>query len=195
MRGLQKLLWAGLLLAGAGTAQAGGSISGAVGWRQLGGDQWREFGAEGQPLFGVLADIRIGQTPLYGFAGVQASARSLDDRPEYGFYDGSIAVVDVSLGLKLMRTQGLFRPYAAAGVTSSGVAISYEDEYHDDYDDSDQAFGYFVGGGAQFRVARHLVAGLDLRWIVGTEQLDLDGVRDDADAFVGAVTFGYAWGE
>ncbi|WP_028080952.1 outer membrane beta-barrel protein [Solimonas soli] len=183
------------LLAASGAAQAGGSVSGAIGWRQLRGAQWDRLGADGQPLAGMLADIRIGQTPLYGLVGVQVSSRELDDRPEYGFYDGSIAAVDFSAGLKLMRPQGLFRPYLAAGVTSTGVAIEYEDDYHDDHDDSDQAFGYFVAGGAQFRVARHFVAGFDLRWILGTEQVDLDGLRDDADSFVAAATFGYAWGE
>jgi len=190
-----KWLVAAALLAACGTAQAGGSVSGALGWRHLSGGVWDRFGADSQPLVGVLADVRIGQTPLYGVLGVQVSARELDDRPQYDFYDASISTADVSLGLKLMRPQGMFRPYVSAGVTSVGVAVEYEDSFHDDYDDSDQAFGYFVSSGAQFRIARHFVAGLDLRWILGTEQVDLDGLRDNANSFTAAATFGYVWGE
>src|SRR3546814_7880832 len=42
--------------------------------------------------------------------------------------DGVAAVFDLAVGLKLMARQGMFRPYAAAGLTSTGVAVSYRSE-------------------------------------------------------------------
>src|SRR3546814_2859460 len=83
-----------------------------------------------------------------------------------------------------MARQGMFRPYAAAGLTSTGVAVSYDDEDGDESDDSDQTFGYFVGAGGQFHIGRHFVTGIDARWILGTDKLDFDGPHEDADSFV-----------
>ncbi|MGH8447464.1 MAG: outer membrane protein [Solimonas sp.] len=193
-----KIIAGGVLLAAAGTAQAGvfanGSVSGGFGWRHLDGAQWKAFDSDSQPAFGVLADVRLGQTPLYATLAMQLSVSDFERR-DYGVYDGTLALFDVGAGLKLMRTQGLFRPYAGIGVASTGVGVSYEDSNHDDQDDNDQSFGYFVSAGAQFHVMPHFLVGLDARWMLGTETMDLDGVRDDADSFTALLTFGYAWGQ
>src|SRR3546814_3670469 len=107
-------------------------------WRHLGGSDWRAIGAESQPTLGVLTDIELGHSPLYATVSGQVSASDIDDDI---VDDGVAAVFDLAVGLKLMARQGMFRPYAAAGLTSTGVAVSYDDEDGDERDDSDQTFG------------------------------------------------------
>src|SRR3546814_10241753 len=125
-------------------------------WRHLGGSDWRAIGAESQPTLGVLTDIELGHSPLYATVSGQVSASDIDDDI---VDDGVAAVFDLAVSLKLMARQGMFRPYAAAGLTSTGVAVSYDDEDGDESDDSDQTFGYFVGAGGQFHIGRHFVTG------------------------------------
>lgn len=55
-------------------------------------------------------------------------------------------------------------------------------------------FGYYVGGGAIFRMAQHFNIGVDVRWIRGTD-VELFGVEGDADSFVTTALFGYGWGD
>lgn len=186
------VLTVALLLGASGAAQAGGSVSGGIGWRQLAGGDWHDIGADSQPALGVMADIELGHSPLYASVSGQVSASDTDDDV---IDDGAVAVFDLAIGLKLMARQGLFRPYAEAGLTSTGVAISYDDDYGDDHDDSDQSYGYFAGFGGQFHIARHFVAGIDARWVLGTGKLEFDGPHENANSFVAMASFGFAWGE
>lgn len=182
-------------LAFAGAAQAGGSVSGGLGWRHFSGAQWGVYDVRSQAAAGVLADLRLGALPLYATGSVQISADTFD-RPELGVYDGSFSAVDLAVGLRLMRPQGLFRPYVGAALAGTSVSVSYEDDYHHDYEDDDQSFGYVVSTGAQFHLRHHLVAAVDARWLLGSDEMSFDnGIREHANSFTGMLSFGYAWGD
>lgn len=195
MKIVQGIVAAALLLGLSGVAQAGGSVSGGIGWRHLESGDWKAIGAESQPTLGVLADIQLGHSPLYATISGQVSATDTDDDV---VDDGVVAVFDLAIGLKLMAQQGSFRPYAEAGLTSTGVALSYDDDYDgDDRDEDDQTYGYFLGFGGQFRISRHFVAGIDARWVLGTDKLDFGdaGYAKNANSFLAMATAGFAWGE
>ncbi|WP_028008892.1 outer membrane beta-barrel protein [Solimonas flava] len=177
----------------AGLAQAGGSVSGGLGWRHLDGSQWAVYDVRSQAAAGVLADVQLGELPLYATGSVQISADDFD-RPDLGVYDGSFSVIDAAVGLRLMRPEGLLRPYVGAALAGTSVYVSYEDDYHHDHDDNEQSLGYVLSTGVQLHFARHLVAAFDARWMLGTDEMSFDnGIREHANSFTGLLSFGYAW--
>lgn len=181
-------------LVSTGLAQAGGSVSGGLGWRHLDGSQWGIYDVRSQAAVGVLADVRLGELPLYATGSVQLSGDDFD-RPDLGVYDGSFSAIDVAIGLRLMRPDGLFRPYVGAALAGTSVYVSYEDSYHYDHDDDEQSLGYAVSTGAQLHFAHHLVVSVDARWLLGTDEMSFDnGIREHANSFTGLLGFGYAWG-
>lgn len=185
-----------LLLSMAGAAQAGGNVVASLGMRTLSHDSWESEDIDQQPTIGVLADIQIADLPLHVALGVQVSANS--DETSTTEITGSVA--DFSLGLKLMPASGVFRPYVGIGVASVGAAIEIDDDFLGDDDDSDQAYGWYAGGGALFRITKHLNVGLDLRWVrSGDLEARLDDfgttVESDGDSFVATALIGYGWGD
>lgn len=182
-----------LLLAAGDAASAAGSVSGGFGWRQLDDKRWERLGVDSQAAVQLNADVRLGASPWYVNVGALLSADDLE-APSQNVYDGEIAVVDLSAGLKWMPDTGMLKPYLEGGLASAGIALEYEDSSNDDVDDSDQSFGGFVGTGAQLRVSRHLVGTLSLRWLFGTEAIEVGGIRGDLDSFSALLGFGYAWG-
>lgn len=130
-----------------------------------------------------LAGVRFGSLPLYATGSVQISADDFD-RPGLGVYDGSFSAIDQAVGLRLMRPQGWIRPYVGAALAGTSVSVSYEDDYHHGYEDDDQSFGYVVGTGAQFHLRHHLVAAVDARWLLGSDEMAFDnGIREQANSF------------
>lgn len=186
MNTIKKTCLGMLLLGAAGVVQAGGNVNGTVGIRSLDKDTWGPI--EHQPTFGVLADFQIASLPLYAAVGAQISVGNDDDEPT----EITAAIADFSAGLKVMPTTGVFRPYIGAGVVSVGVSVDREGGGLDD-DDSDRSFGYYLSGGALFRVGSHFNLGFDLRWIGGTKG-ELFGIEADADSFVASALIGYGWG-
>lgn len=193
MRAAKQIGLAVLLLAVSGVASAAGSVSGGFGWRQLGDKRWDRLGVDSQVAVQLSADIQLGASPWYVNVGALLSAEDFET-PSQNIYDGEIAVVDLSVGIKWMPDTGALRPYLAGGLASTGIALEYEDQYNDDYDDSDQSFGGFIGAGAQLRVTRRLVGTLNLRWLLATETVEVGGIRGDVDSFSALLGFGYAWG-
>ncbi len=175
-----------LVLAASGAAHADGDVVGAIGVRSLSGDLWgADFvDSDRQVTLGVFADFGLGDLPLYVATGLQVSA---DDGGEGGY---STAVADLSVGLKLMATAGSVRPYVGAGIASVGATI--DTGFFGD--DDDQSFGYYVGGGALFRIGGHFTLGMDLRYIGGTD-IELLGVKGDADSVTATALIGYSWGD
>ncbi len=176
----------GLMLAASSAAHADGDVVGAIGFRSLSGDLWGNnfVDSDNQLALGVFADFGLGDLPLYIATGLQASA---DDGGEGGY---SAAVVDLSVGLKLMATEGAVRPYVGAGIAS--VLASIDTGFF--ADDDDQSYGYYLGGGALFRIKHHFTLGIDLRYIGGTD-IELLGVNGDADSVTANVLIGYSWGD
>lgn len=128
--------------------------------------------------------------PLYVTAGLQVSA---DDDEVAPGVDATVAVVDLSTGIKFMPASGVLRPYAGIGIASVGVSVEAEDQVSGaDEDDSDQSFGVYFGGGAILRIGSHFNLGADLRWIRSTD-LELFDTKTDADSFVASVLIGYGW--
>ncbi len=175
----------GLMLAASSAARADGDVVGAIGFRSLSGDLWGNNYADSdtQLALGVFADFGLGELPLYIATGLQVSA---DDGGEGG-YDS--AIVDLSVGLKLMATEGAVRPYVGAGIASVGAAID-----SGFIDDDDQSYGYYLGGGALFRIGGHFTLGIDLRYTGGTD-IELFGVKGDADSVTATALIGYSWGD
>ena len=175
-----------LILAAGSAARADGDVVGAIGFRSLSGDLWGSdfLDSDSQLALGVFADFGLGELPLYIATGLQVSA---DDGGEGGY---SAAVVDLSVGLKLMATEGAVRPYVGAGVASVGASI--DTGFFSD--DDDQSYGYYLGGGALFRIKRHFTLGIDLRYIGGTD-IELLGVKDDADSVTATALIGFSWGD
>lgn len=189
MRRICTAAFALLALGLSGVAQAwSGNVNASVGGRMLDEDDWSPL--DEQPALGVLADFQIADLPLYAAVGLQVSAEEDDD----GTRETVAAISDFSAGLKVMPASGVFRPYAGAGFTSVGVSVEIEDDVFGDDDDDDQSFGYYLGGGAIFRVTTHFNIGVDMRWIRGTD-IELFGVEGDADSFVATALFGYGWGD
>lgn len=174
----------GLMLAASGAARADGDVVGAIGVRSLSGDLWSNLDSDNQLALGVFADFGLGDLPLYIATGLQVSA---DDGGEGG---DSTAVADLSVGLKLMATEGAIRPYVGAGIASVGASI----DTGFFADDDDQSYGYYLGGGALFRINRHFTLGMDLRYIGGTD-IELLGVKGDADSVTATALIGYSWGD
>ncbi|HEX4895996.1 MAG TPA: outer membrane beta-barrel protein [Solimonas sp.] len=186
------------LLAASGAAAADGSLRGLVGTRQLSGNTWEAFDADRQTAFGLQGDLAIGQGPLHLSATLFASGRSEDDdRIINGVPvdESSVSVVDLAVGLKLMPRAGQLRPYAGLGLSSTGVAAEYEDEFGDDEDDSDQTFGYYLNAGLDIAITRRFHAGLDLRWLRGFDEVELFGLVDEVDSVGVSGTFGWVWGK
>ncbi len=173
-----------LIFAAAGVAHAGGDVVGAIGVRSLSGQLWNNLDSETQVALGVFADFELGNRPLYITTGLQVSA---DDGAEGG---STVAVADLSVGLKLMPAKRAFRPYIGAGVASVGASI--ETDFSGD--DDDQSFGYYVSGGALFRIGSHFTLGLDLRYLGGTD-ISLFGVSGDGDSVTATALIGYGWGD
>lgn len=172
-------LWA--LLGTPDLAHADGSVVGALGVRSLDEDLWDNL--DRQVAIGVAADFGIGQLPLYFATALNVS---FDDG---GDFDSSAAVADLSLGLKIMPTEGSIRPYFGAGIASVGAAIDT-----DFGDDDDQSFGYYVGGGTLFRIGGHFTLGLDVRYTGGTD-IELFGFEGDADSLTALALIGFSWGD
>jgi opacity protein-like surface antigen len=173
----------GLMLAASSAARADGDVVGAIGFRSLSGDLWSDLDSDNQLALGVFADFGLGDLPLYVATGLQVSG---DDGGEGG---RSAAVVDLSVGLKLMATEGAIRPYVGAGIASVSAAIDTGF-----YDNDDQSYGYYLGGGALFRINRHFTLGMDLRYTGGTD-IELFGFKGDADSVTATALIGYSWGD
>jgi opacity protein-like surface antigen len=167
-----------------GLAQADGNVVGVLGVRSLQDDLWD--GLDSQVAFGVLADFGLGDLPVYLSTGLIVS---VDDGGE-GFDDATAAVADLSVGLKLMPTDGNIRPYIGAGIASVGASID-TDFFGDD---DDQSFGYYVNGGALFRIGGHFTLGVDVRYLGGTD-IELFGFQGDADSLTAMALIGYSWGD
>ena len=185
-----------LLFVVSAAAQAGGNVVASIGLRTLSDELWKDVDLDQQPTIGVMADFQIAKLPLHAAASLQASANSDDD----GSSEITAAVVDFSVGLKLMPASGTFRPYVGAGLTSVGASINIEDDFAGDDEDTDQAYGWYAGGGALILITQHLSVGLDLRWIrTGDLEARLDdyGViyESDGDSFVATALVGYGWGD
>jgi opacity protein-like surface antigen len=141
---------------------------------------------------GVSADFELGHLPLYVAAGVLVSGDDGGDAvaQEQFLGDTTAAVADMSVGLKLMPMHGTIRPYVGAGIAS--VAATVDTDFLGDEDD--QSFGYYVNGGALFRIGKHFTMGIDLRYVGGTD-IRLFGDDGDADSLTATALFGYAWGQ
>jgi opacity protein-like surface antigen len=170
------------LLAACAPAFAGGDVLGLIGQRSLNDEQWERIEQEQQTLFGVAANFTFGPAPVGLAVAMHASAEDEDGL--------ETAVVDFSVGGQFMPTRGAFRPFAGAGVASVGVAV--DDNFG--VDESDQSFGYYVNGGALYRLSRHFSIGAELRWLGGTD-LEIEGVEFNADSFSAAFMIGGSWGE
>ena len=173
-----------LILAASGVAYGDGNVVGAIGVRSLTGDLWSDLDNDNQLAIGVSADFGLGEIPLYISTGLQVSVG------DGGEGDSTASVADLSVGLKLMPTEGAMRPYVGAGVASVGASID-TDFFGDD---DDQSFGFYVGGGALFRIGSHFTMGVDLRYVGGTD-IELFGVEGDADSVTATALFGYSWGD
>ncbi|MEQ1801082.1 MAG: outer membrane beta-barrel protein [Gammaproteobacteria bacterium] len=180
---IRRGVGAALLLAASGAAYADGDVVGVLGVRSLQDDLWD--GLDNQVAFGVTADFGLGELPLYLATGLVVS---VDDGGE-GFGDATGAVADLSVGLKLMPTEGNIRPYIGAGIASVGASIDT-----DFGDDDDQSFGYYIGGGALFRIGGHFTLGVDVRYLGGTD-IELFGFEGDADSLTATALIGYSWGD
>lgn len=178
-----------LLTLGSGPAfAAGGHVLGSVGSRELDEDDWAPV--ESQPMIGALASFQVGG-PFHIAAGVQASSKEEDSCSGGICADFTGTVVDLSLGLQVMGTSGLFRPYLGAGVVSTSVEFEADGPTFDASDD-DTSIGWYAGGGGVFRIGQHFEVGADLRWVGGTE-IELFGAEGDVDSLVASVTVGFGW--
>lgn len=187
-----------MLLAVSGAAQAGPTVRGVIGARTLDGQTWEAFDADRQTAFGVQGDFPVGAGPLHLHASLLASGRSEDeDRVVNGVPvdESSVSVVDLALGLKLMPRVGTLRPYAAAGFSSTGVGAEYEDEFGNDEDDSDQAFGYWAALGGDLLLGERFHVGVEARLLRGFDEVELFGFEDEIDSLSVLGSFGYRWGD
>jgi opacity protein-like surface antigen len=177
-----------LLLAGiAAPALADGAVNGMIGGRTMNDENyWGPLEHNGS--FGVVADLSMGPAlPVWWTASAVYSGNQKGDAPN----EVSSDVGEVTAGLKLMPRNGLVRPYAGVGVLRNWSSISSQDNT---VSDSDTSRGWYVDGGAQFRITRHVDLLLNLRWIKDT-RIVLYGVEGDADGRMLTIGAGYTWGD
>ncbi len=176
-----------LLATTAAPALADGAINGMIGGRTMNNENfWDPL--EHQASLGVMADVAMGPVlPLWWSASGVYSGNQKGDVPN----DISADIAEVTLGLKLMPRNGLVRPYLGVGALRNWSSLSAQDNT---ISDSDASRGWYVDGGAQFRVGSHFDVALNLRWVKDT-QLMLYGVEGDADGRMLTVGAGYAWGD
>jgi hypothetical protein len=174
MQGLRTVFFASLLVYGQASYGAG-NVNFTAGVRQLDKNQWAPV--DKQPSLGVLTDFSLSDLPLYASIGLQASNKNS------GGFD-SASIVDLSAGMKVMPLSGAFRPYFGAGVAD---VYSRWGSIHN------SSIGYYIGGGAIYRIGGHFNLGADLRMLRGTKASGAWGAIGDANSYVGSVLMGFGW--
>lgn len=195
---MQRISWssalaAALVFSNTAAHAWSGQVMGSLGYRLLGENDWGQF--DQQPAIGIHADFKIGDSPLYATTSLILSADDddfyTDSAPSY-YVEQTVAVADLSVGLKFMPRFGDVSPYIGGGLGSVGVSYATEINGEDD-DDSDSS----VAGWAAVGIVAHFgqfVAGLDVRRLMGTE-FNYGYGTFDADGTTISMMFGWAWGE
>ncbi|HZP13294.1 MAG TPA: porin family protein [Nevskiaceae bacterium] len=177
MNKLRAVLIAVIGLAPASSFAAGANITGTVGFRQLSND-WEP--TETHAMGGVLADFSMWDAPLHIELGVRDSGdSSTRDGDRY-----KLNVADFMAGVAVIPDYGYVRPYVSFGL----AAVEAEATLNGDRE-SDNSVGWYIGGGALWRLTPNFDLGVDGRYIGGTDVFN----EADVNNFTVALRVGYGW--
>ena len=177
MNKLRAVLIAVIGLAPLPVLAAGANITGTVGFRQLSND-WQP--TDTHAMGGVLADFSMWDAPLH----IELGARDSGDSSSRDGDRYKLNVADFMAGIAVIPDYGYVRPYLSFGM----AAVQAEATLNGDRQ-TDSSVGWYIGGGALWRLSPNFDLGVDGRYIGGTSVFD----NADVNNFTVALRIGYGW--
>lgn len=166
-------------------ARAGGNTNFVLGPRALDAGFWDPV--DGQQAVGVTVDFHQRGWPVGLEAGFQVSG----DDTEVGTVDVKGGVAELSFGInKTWDHVGRASPFIGGGIAS--VVAAYELDGSTVGDDDDGSLGFYVHGGAFWRLGRRFNIGVDARLLGGTD-VTLLGTSGDANYSQVGLVLGWGW--
>jgi len=186
---------AALALAGSTPAAARyhGNLNLFVGEKFLDKHDWEPVDQQGE--LGLMLAFGIEHAPVHFAMDVLYS--QADDVVASGFLgpvDVSAKSREYALGVRKVWERGTFQPFVGAGGCLIAVDLDFDaNGFHPSY--SDNAYGLWVEGGLQWRLAGHLNLGLDVRFSHADARFSRNGVPVDvaAGGLHAGLLIGYGW--
>lgn len=163
------------------------TINGIIGSRDMQHKYWQSI--NDQTTLGAFVDYSLGQLPLYATAGIQISAATDSD----ACGDFTVAIADMSGGIKVMPRSGVVRPYLGIGLANVAVSGNYQSRCFaiTTEDTDDRSFGTYINAGIIFRIGKSFNVGLDIHQTDNTDITLFKARKVDANSRVGSLLFGF----
>ncbi len=166
-------------------ALAGGDANFFLGTKQVDKDDWGVFGVDdGWTEFGAEVTWGGEKWPVWIATDVLVA---VDIEENYGFFGNDAVVLsqEIALGVRKIWKAGATRPYIGGGLDI--ITAAFDNDFTND---SDIAFGPWLGGGVFWRLGSRFNIGASVRWS------DADVTIEGFDLKAGGMHYGLllGWG-
>ncbi len=161
-----------------------GNVNFLLGQQSMTDDDWEDTEVDDQILLGVNVDLQI---PIPFVPGVEFGILQAQETGHIGPTDIDATVVDLFLGVNKTWSIGPAHPFIGGGITRRSADVDIEDFD----DDSDADIGFYIHGGAFWRVGTKMNLGLDFRYTKAEVDIFDDSLNADSFTISAIIGIGF----